>query len=132
MQGDPRTFVIIGAAMAVHRALSYGFSEAVYQAALARELEKRGISYTREVRLPIQYDGRPLDRYYRADFLCDEVVVELKAQAKLEDGQTGQVVNYLRATGFTIGLLINFGGPSLEYRRVISTHTRNNQPESAP
>ena len=119
-QKDPKTYAIIGAAMEVHRQLGYGFLEAVYQEALGLELQARQIPYQREVELPIFYQGQRLHTSYRADFICYEtVIVELKALAKLGGVVEAQIINYLKATGLQTGLLLNFGGKSLEYKRFI-------------
>jgi len=93
---------------------------AAHQEALALELTTRNIPYRPEVELPVRYKGQQLNTSYRADFICfDSVVVELKALAKPSGVEEAQVINYLKATGLTIGLLVNFGAPSLEYRRLI-------------
>lgn len=119
---DPRTYRIIGAAMAVHRKLGNGFLEAVYQEALAIQFELNGIPFRREVAFGIPFEGRILTTRYRADFVCyDEVIVELKAQVGVGLPESSQVVNYLRAAGLDVGLLINFGLPSLEHRRYVFT-----------
>jgi len=121
-QRDPRTYAIIGAAMEVHRQLGRGFLEGVYCGALEWEFNDRGILCRREVDLPIRYKGRLLNTLYRADFVCyDSVVVEAKALAKLSGTEESQVINYLKATGLEIGLLLNFGSDSLEYKRYIRT-----------
>jgi GxxExxY protein len=120
MQNDPRTFAIIGAAMEVHRQLGCGFLEPVYQEALALELAARAVPCRREVELPIFYKGRHLKATYRADFVCYEsIVVELKALARLSGTEEAQLLNYLKASGHEIGLLLNFGAPSLDYKRFI-------------
>jgi GxxExxY protein len=122
MQNDPRTFAIIGAAMEVHRQLGCGFLEPVYQEALAIELAVRGVPHRREVELLVYYKGQRLNSCYRADFLCyDSVIVELKALAKLSGTEEAQILNYLKASGREIGLLLNFGAPSLDYKRFIWT-----------
>jgi GxxExxY protein len=117
---DEQTFEIIGAAMEVHRELGHGFLEAVYQDALAREFVARGIPYHAEVELPVSYKGQQLRCGYRADFICFEtVLVETKALARLSGGEEAQVINYLKATGLQRSLLLNFGAPSLEYKRLV-------------
>ncbi len=119
---DPRTHAIIGAAMDVHRTLGNGFLEAVYQEALAIELARRDIPSKREVELPISYKGVRLACSYRADFICYEsIVVELKALSGITGVEQAQVINYLKASGFELGLLLNFGAARLEYKRLIRT-----------
>ncbi|QQL43886.1 GxxExxY protein [Sulfuriroseicoccus oceanibius] len=118
--GDPETYAIIGAAMAVHSELGRGFLEQVYQQALEQEFLARGIPFLREVEIPINYRGRPLGVSYRADFLCYEsVIVETKALVELQGVHDSQVINYLKATGLNRGLLLNFGTPALQYRRLV-------------
>jgi len=117
---DPQTHAIIGAALEVHRELGAGFLEAVYQEALALELQRAGVPFKREVGLRVVYKGQPLKSIYRADFVCfDSVIVELKAVERLTARETGQLVHYLKATGFSKGLLLNFGAPKLEIKRVV-------------
>jgi GxxExxY protein len=94
---DPQTYRIIGAAMEVHRELGSGFLEAVYQEALALELEERMIPSKREVHLPINYKGNMLSCAYRADFICyDEIIVELKVLAMVVKANQAQVYHYLK------------------------------------
>ena len=104
------SYAIHGAAMQVYNVLGHGFLESVYQEALAIEFTKRGIPYQREKELKIYYDGKELQQTYRADFVCyDDIIVEIKAVSELDGSHRSQVYNYLKATGFKLGLLINFG-----------------------
>ncbi len=106
--------------MEVHRQLGCGFLETVYQEALALELTERGVPYKREVTFPVFYKDHQLEPVYKADFVCfDSVIVELKALSKLSRVEETQVINYLKVTGYEIGLLLNFGTSSLEYRRFV-------------
>lgn len=117
---DPRTHAIIGAAMEVHRQLGSGFLEAVYQEALELELAARGIPFQRQAAVEVRYKEQPLKCAYCADFICfDSIIVEIKSLTKLSGIEEAQIINYLKATGLEIGLLINFGAPSLEFRRFI-------------
>jgi GxxExxY protein len=118
--GDPRTYAIIGAAMAVHRRLGCGFLEPVYQESLAIEMEDMEIPFRREVEIPVFYRGRRLNTTYRSDFVCfDSVIVELKALPQLGGIEESQVINYLKASGHQVGLLVNFGARSLEHKRIV-------------
>ena len=127
--GDPQTYAIIGAAMEVHRTLGHGFLEGVYWEAMQRECVARGIPFRADVRLHSEYKGQRLESLYRADLICYEaVVVELKAVACLVPSHQAQVINYLKATGLERGLLLNFGAPSLEHKRVIFTQGRRAPP----
>lgn len=120
IERDPQTFAIIGAAMEIHRQLGHGFLEAVYQDAAAIEFPTQEIPFEREVLLPIKYKGTILPSRYKADFICfSEIVVEFKALARLSSIEESQVLNYLKATGFKRGLLLNFGASSLQYKRLV-------------
>jgi GxxExxY protein len=120
---DPRTHQIIGSAMEVHRSLGHGFLEAVYHEALGMEFASKRIPFQSEVELPIYYKNEPLLTSYRADFVCyDGIVVELKALKKLSGKEDSQIINYLKATKLEVGLLLNFGTPSLEYKRFTFTN----------
>jgi GxxExxY protein len=126
MSRDERTYAIIGAAMEVHKHLGKGFLELVYQEAMMLELAARNIPFTRETQLPIFYKGQKLPTVYRADFICYEnIIVELKAIDKLSSVETAQILNYLKATSLPVGLLLNFGGQSLEYKRFVNTEPQN-------
>lgn len=117
---DPRIYAIIGAAMELHRQLGCGFLEPVYQESLALELQAQGIPFQRERDLPISYKGMRLSTLYRADFVCyAAVIVELKALARLSGTEESQILNYLRASGLEVRLLLNSGAASLEYKRFV-------------
>lgn len=127
---DQETYSIIGAAMTVHKELGHGFLEPVYQEALALEFSVLDIPFQREVELPVHYRRQELKVSYRADFICyDSVIVELKALSNLTTKEESQVINYLKATGFERGLLINFGASSLQQKRLI--FSKNNLRTSA-
>ena len=116
-------YAIIGAAMEVHQQLGHGFLEAVYQEANAVEYTARSIPFEREVLLVVKYKGIALNCHYKADFICyGEVLVELKALDRLTTREEAQVINYLKATGLSRALLLNFGASSLEYKRLVFTH----------
>ena len=109
---------IIGCAMAVHSELGNGFQEVVYQRALMVEMEREGLSFSREHEVPIWFKGVQVGTR-RVDFFVEEVVlVELKAVSVLEDVHISQVLNYLEAFELEVGLLINFGRRSLDFRRL--------------
>ncbi|MHC5110416.1 MAG: GxxExxY protein [Planctomycetota bacterium] len=117
---DPETYAVIGAALRVHNELGCGFLEAVYQEALAMEFSLRKIPFEREKMLPIEYQGNRLGTRYRVDFICSgSVIVELKALQEITDVQCAQVINYLKAANLHRALLINFGTPTLGYRRLV-------------
>lgn len=109
---------VIGCAMRVHSALGAGFQEVIYQRALALEMSHSGIAYSREFEMPIHYREEKIGSR-RVDFLVDQVLsVELKAITRLEDLHLAQAINYLEAYALEVGLLINFGGRSLEFKRL--------------
>lgn len=115
---------IIGCAMTVHSALGNGFQEVIYQRALAIEMADQGLSFSREQSMPIYYKERQVGSR-RVDFLVDNVVcVELKAVIQLEDVHLAQAINYLEAYDLEVGLLINFGARSLEFKRVTNKKFR--------
>jgi GxxExxY protein len=115
---DPLTGAVLAAAFEFSRLLGHGFLEAVYQKALLRELALRGIQAEREVTFRIEYKGDAIG-VYLADLVVEKtVIVELKAVDALGPSHIGQCLNYLRASGLRTALLINFGRPKLEYKRV--------------
>lgn len=115
---DPLSRAVLGAAFEVANVLGHGFLEVVYQRALLRELELRGLSAEREVQFAVEYKGVQL-ALYQADLVVErEIIVELKAVEALGSAHVGQCLNYLRASGLSTALLINFGRPKLEFRRV--------------
>ncbi|MVM38686.1 GxxExxY protein [Spirosoma sp. HMF3257] len=119
------TSKVIGCAFEVHKILGCGFQEVIYQRALAIELEECGIEFTREFDMPIFFKSRHIGSR-RVDFLIDNVVsVELKAVAILNDDHLAQAINYLEAYNLEVGLLINFGNSSLQFKRLLNKKFRN-------
>ena len=113
------TSKVIAACYTVHNELGCGFFEKVYQEALAIVLKEQGIPFEREKHLPVEFHGRILDCDYIADFVIDDVVIlELKAVNEMNSVYEAQVINYLKATGLQIGLLINFGVRELQVKRL--------------
>ena len=109
---------IIGCAMSVHATLRNGFQEVIYQRALEIEMRDQGISFARELEMPIYYKAQQIGTR-RVDFLVEGVIsVELKALIQLEDVHLAQALNYLEAYNLEVGLLINFGSNSLDFRRL--------------
>jgi GxxExxY protein len=113
-------YKIIGCAIEVHKSLGSGFLEAVYQEALCMEFFASNVPFEKEKVLEVWYKGNRLEKKYKADFICfGEVIVELKAIDGLASEHLSQVLNYLKATNKRIGLLLNFGTQSLQYKRII-------------
>lgn len=120
------TSKIIGCAMTVHKTLGNGFQEVIYQRALEIEMVEAGISFSREHEMPIFYKEQQIGTR-RVDFLVEGVVsVELKALTQLEDVHLAQAINYLEAYNLEIGLLINFGAKSLQFKRIINPKFKPN------
>jgi GxxExxY protein len=117
-------YKIIGAAMEVYNEKGFGFHEPVYQECMELELGFQSILFEPQRELKLEYKGRALKQKYIPDLLCfGKMVVELKAVSALTDEHRGQVLNYLRATGMKLGILINFGNPKkLEWERIVLTH----------
>ena len=113
-------YIIIGAAMKVHRELGPGFTEKVYQDALAIELRDRNIPFRREVELHASYKNITLESTFVPDFICyDKIIVELKAVTELNDIHRSQAMNYAKVAGMKLALLINFGESSLVSERFV-------------
>lgn len=113
------TKTIIGSAMKVHSFLGNGFQEVIYQRCLAIEFAKADLDFMREVEIPIYYHDEAVGTR-RADFLVEgKVLVEIKAITKLEEVHWAQILNYLRAYKIEVGLLINFGEKSLQFKRFV-------------
>ena len=115
------SYAINGAAMEVYNQLGHGFLERVYQEALEKEFLLRGIPFEREKLLTIRYKGEKLKQTYKADFVCyGKIIVELKAVSELTDAHRSQVYNYLHATGFRLGIILNYGfSNGLERERIV-------------
>ena len=114
-------YKVVGICMEVHRILGHGFLEIVYKDAIEHELIKRGIEYTREKEYTIHYKDIVLSHSFFADFVVyDKIILELKATEKgLCDEFTSRVINYLKASGCKLGLLVNFGAKKLQYKRLV-------------
>jgi GxxExxY protein len=112
---------IIGCAMEVHKILGSGFQESVYQKAMAIEMQIQGIPYDREFAMPVFYKSRHISTR-RVDFLVNKIIsTELKAVHTLDDSHLAQAINYLEAFNLEIGLLLNFGSRSLQFKRLINS-----------
>jgi GxxExxY protein len=118
---------IIGCAMEVHRIMGNGFQEVVYQRCLAIEMMRQGLGFSREHEMELSYKGEHVGTR-RVDFFVEgKVMVELKAVIKLEEVHLAQAINYLEAYGLDIGLLINFGNSSLQFKRVMKPNKNHSQ-----
>jgi GxxExxY protein len=119
------SFAIVGACMKVHRALGAGFLEAVYEEVLEKEFQSQKIPYKRQVKLDLYYEGVKLKKQYRADFICyDTIIIEIKAVNQIPSVFYAQLQNYLKCTNMELGILINFGTPSLTYKRIVNIKNR--------
>ena len=115
------SYAINGAAMEVYNQLGHGFLEPVYQEALEKEFLLRGIPFEREKLLTISYKGENLKQTYKADFVCyGKIIVELKAVSELTDAHRSQIYNYLHASGFRLGIILNYGfANGIERERIV-------------
>ncbi len=121
------SYTIQGAIFEVYKEMGCGFLEAVYQECLEKELAKRGISFRAQVDLQLNYKGELLRQTYKLDFICyDKIIVEIKAVKELASEHKAQLLNYLKATGLELGLLINFGSyPKVEIIRMANSNFRD-------
>jgi GxxExxY protein len=126
MKEKELTHKIIGCAMKVHSTLGNGFQEVIYQRALAIEMRKQGLEFEREMEMYIYYEGYNIGTR-RVDFFVENIMLELKAISKLEDVHLAQAMNYCQAYNLPIGLLINFGSKSLEFKRVYNINHQENK-----
>ena len=126
MKFEEKTHKIIGCAMKVHTTLGNGFQEVIYLRALAIEMEKQGLGFQREMEMAIFYESINIGTRRVDFFVEDNIMVELKAVIKLEDVHLAQAMNYCQVYNLPIGLLINFGSKSLEFKRVYNL----NHPEN--
>ncbi len=115
------SFNIIGACFEVYKEKGNGFLEAVYQECLRKEFKLRRLDNKEKPKLQIDYKGEILDQYYEPDFLCyEKIILEIKAVSQLTDEHRAQLINYLKATGLRLGLLVNFGHyPKIEHERFV-------------
>ncbi|MBL7927589.1 MAG: GxxExxY protein [Bacteroidia bacterium] len=127
MKHEEITHKIIGCAMKVHTVLGSGFQEVIYQRALAIEMEKQGLRFLREMEMTIYYEGTEIGTRRVDFFVADNIMVELKARSLLDDLNLAQSINYLEAYNLPVGLLINFGGKSLEFKRTYNIKHPDNK-----
>lgn len=128
MKDKALTHSIIGCAMKVHSTLGNGFQEVIYQRALSIEMEQNNISFLREMEMDIMYNEIMIGKT-RVDFFVEnKIMVELKAVINLQDVHLAQAMNYCQAYNLPIGLLINFGSKSLEFKRVYNVNHSDNNP----
>ncbi len=120
------SYAIMGACFEVYKDKGCGFVEPVYQECLSIELRHQQIPFIEQQQLNLFYREQKLAHIYKPDFVCfGKIILEIKAVTKLSDDHRAQVMNYLKATGFELGLLINFGHfPKIEYERIVSTKSR--------
>lgn len=119
---EQQTYKIIGACMTVHKKLGNGFLESVYEEALEKEFIKQLIPYHRQYKLKVLYDGKPMVKYFKVDFLCYEsIILEIKAVSYIVDDMKKQAINYLNASNLHVALLVNFGEISLKWKHFINS-----------
>lgn len=127
MKHEALTHKIIGCAMKVHSTLGNGFQEVIYQRAMVIELTKQGLGFQREMEMTIFYEGEDIGTRRVDFFVEDTIMVEIKALIKLEEVHLAQAMNYCQAYNLPIGLLINYGSKSLEFKRVYNLNHPENK-----
>jgi GxxExxY protein len=127
MQHQDLTHTIIGCAMNVHSKLGSGFPEVIYQRALAIEMQKQMLTFRQELDMPVYYENIKIGSRRVDFFVEDAIMLELKATAVLDNHHLAQAINYLEAFDLHVGLLINFGSLSLDFKRVYNTKHINNK-----
>jgi GxxExxY protein len=113
------SFTIVGAAIEVHKTLGPGFLEVIYRNALVYELMTRGIKVEREKHLPVNYKGQLIGDYFADLVVDDKIILELKAISTIIKAHEAQAMNYLAATGLRLAIILNFGAPSLQHKRIV-------------
>lgn len=126
------SYEVMGACFEVYKEMGVGFVEPVYHECLEREFQERGIPFVHHPGLALNYKGHPLQQSYQADFVTySKIVIEVKAVKKLDDAHRAQLINYLKATSFKLGLLVNYGRlGGLEWERIVLTDWINQQSQS--
>lgn len=122
--------IVIGCAMTVHREMGCGFLESVYENALSVELQRKGIKFKRQVPLLVHYQRELVGRFIADIVVNDELLLEMKALRSITGSCKSQLLNYLKASGISVGLILNFGSKSLEFKRMIKTQTDPQQKSS--
>lgn len=121
-------FKLVGFCMEIHRELGKGHDEVIYKDAFVVELQQAGIPFSRESKYQVSYKGVVLPHHYRADFaVWNKILFEAKAAEALTDAHVKQVLNYLAASKLELGLLVNFGADSLEWRRVVLSRPKSQE-----
>lgn len=119
---EQESYKIIGACIEVHKKLGNGFGQGVYGEVLEKEFEKHNIPFEKEKKLDVFYDGLRVEKAFVADFVCyDKILLEIRTLERIPEEDRRRSVNTLRATQFQLGLLVNFGEPSLRWKRLINT-----------
>ncbi len=113
------SYKVIGAVMEVHNTLGAGFLEKVYENAVIIKLNKNGMKVVQQAPLKVHFEGEIVGEYFADILVEDEIILEMKCVEKITDIHRAQVINYLKATGLKLGIIINFARPKLEYERIV-------------